>query len=590
MLPAKEPQTRHVHLLDDVVIDQIAAGEVVERPSSVVKELVENAIDAGATAISVAIDNGGKSRLEVGDDGCGMSEADAQLALKRHATSKISSAEDLTKVSTFGFRGEALASIASVSSLRLRTRTSTAARGMQFNVRGGEVVSTAEADCVVGTSVSVEQLFFNVPARRKFLKSDRAEARRIKELLIDVVLGHPEIALTFVSDGKLIFRLKPQAGLLERAKELSLAGKKPLQLEATKRTPKGEIRVEGVLAPPVESAGTSGLLSVLVNRRPVKDRALAAAVRQGFGPYLKSNQYPKGVVALSLPPSEVDVNVHPQKTEVRFREPGELFRAVFGAVRECLSSHQFSIPNLNYQGPRVESKRGGPADTQRPVQFGARPNREAVHIRAIEPEREMSHAEVRSNDRLRYLGQILHCYLLFEGEESLQLLDMHAAHERVMFFRIKTEVLSGKPKSQQLLVPERIQLEFASQQELERTAAALNTVGYDAQLFGEDELVIRAVPALLAHVAPLQIVRDLLEAPEWSEWSAKFDKAIDEVVARIACHKSIRSGRELKREEVYQLLEDLERAESSAYCPHGRPVLVTLDRAQLEELFGRIQK
>ncbi len=571
-----------VRVLSDMVVNQIAAGEVVERPASVVKELVENAIDAGATDIAININQGGRSRIEVMDDGTGMTEEDAILALERFGTSKVSSLEDLESIGTLGFRGEALPSIAAVSKFTLRTAPFDREDGLgtELVVDGGKLHSVTSMPLPRGTRVQVDRLFFNVPARRGFLRSEKTEQALIRTVLIDFAASYPAIAFRFVADGREIFSFLPLPTWSDRLRQLKLSAGEGAPFEQHRETPFGRASIACALSSPHEAISGGARLRLIVNGRAVRDNLLLKAVRDAFGLMLKPGKYPTGIILLTLPPEEVDVNVHPQKTEVRFRSPQEIFRFVSGAVREALAATkplaaQGSSPAMAF----IHQPRYTATDVEfRPAQTTA----------VIE---EMPHplppAPVQLST-MRFVGQIFGCYLVMEGENEFAMVDMHAAHERISYFELKTQLSTGVLRKQLLLIPEVVNLPMALGEDFLSNIEQLSRLGIELEALGDDQVIVRSLPALLGAVSSKQLFAEISALDlDWGEWGNVIEERLASVIARLACHGSVRSGRELKAAEVYHLLERLEQVELSAFCPHGRPIAWKLSSTELAQMFDR---
>lgn len=628
----QSPPPPRVRILEDTVVNQIAAGEVVERPASVVKELVENALDAQATEISVVLSNGGRSSIEIIDNGRGMSREDALLAIERFGTSKIRSVGDLEEISSLGFRGEALPSIASVSKFRLQTKSS-GASGVDISIRGGRLHDVLERDLPQGTRVEVKSLFFNVPARKKFLRTAATEIGHIRNLLADFAAAYPEHRFTLVSDGQELQCYPPSQSFAERVRELRVVQGKAIEVQHSELLPDSQsIHVRGVLSQAIEAVSSSARIRLLVNGRSVRDRLLLRAVREGYGSFLKPGKYPAGVLQISLPASTVDVNVHPQKTEVRFRDPQQVFSAISRAIAEAISSHSLL--------PRAEApRRAFQAETSPQVQLNApfrKPSAEpefivhapqelgesqkssfsephsdlistpqtpphsqpslqaasALYSQAAPAEESGKHSASQEQDSLetaRYLGQVMNLYLLFEASEELLILDMHAAHERVMFYKLKQQFLQGAILRQGLLVPETLELSEGEAERFDSVFDSLQKLGFESEVFGENTIIVRSVPAILGTVSASRLLREVLSLPEWADAKLPLERAIDACLARLACHRSVRSGQQLSAEEAYSLVDALKEAESASFCPHGRPVLLRYSESQLEALFGRSQ-
>lgn len=593
-----------VKILDDIVVNQIAAGEVVERPASVVKELVENSIDAGASEIHIVIANGGRSSIEVIDNGCGMTKSDALLAIERFGTSKIKDIEDIQKIATLGFRGEAMPSIASVSRFSLNSYAAgeKATKGVEIQIEGGVIREVIEKDSAPGTKVQVKNLFFNVPARRRFLRSEKTEAGLIKALIADLALSFPNLRFRLVSDGKEVSNFSKAANFFERARQLKLFSGDPVVVEEKREIEEGEIGVKAFLSTPAEAVSSALRLRLIVNGRSVRDKLLLRAVRDSYGTFLKPGKYPVGVLKLEVPPSEVDVNVHPQKSEVRFRTSDLIYSTIFYSIKKSLSetrSLETSFEKLGAGSVIGLGQRTQSADSD----FGSRWQmrgsqsagnffngfREAASEQIVFEGNAVPKPQEQTArlSQMRYLGQILHCYLLLEGPEMLCLVDMHAAHERVTFYNLKKQFVEKKVASQNLLIPELVNLPSDRIAQFEEFQAILSELGIDAELFSDDQVAVRALPAALGGVSAESIFSELCALPAWSNWKEALEVKIDRIISRLACHGSVRSGRDLKPEEVYRLLENLEQAEASAFCPHGRPIVRKFSAYELECMFER---
>lgn len=466
-----------VRLLDDTLVDQIAAGEVIERPANLVKELLENAVDAGATAITVAVEDGGRSQVRVADDGIGMSEQDARLAIERHATSKIGSFEDLLKVRTLGFRGEALPAIGSVSRMTITTRPRAAQEGTRVQVEGGTLRSVSPAGCPPGTSVEVADLFYNVPARRKFLRARQTETSRIFEICQRVALAHPELRLTVTSDGRTARRYLPARDLAERAQQVF--GELPLERIHAERD---GVCLEAALAPIEAARPGARQLVLLVNGRPVLDRGLARAIAFAYGERLPPGQYPRGVVSITLAPEEVDVNAHPQKTEVRFRQPSQFL----DRITRMLGA---KLPLTNVGDRYWEARLGGVGveEATAPSELPTLAETEARYDRPSAP-------------GLRLIAEVRDELLVCESEDALLVIDRARADATRLYEQLRTAAESGRVEHQNLLFPDRVQLSELQEKVLGTEAGALRAIGFDWSDLGSGTYVVRAVPAALAEV------------------------------------------------------------------------------------------
>lgn len=604
-----------IHRLTDELANQIAAGEVVERPASVVKELVENALDAGASRVVVDVEQGGTSLVRVSDDGEGMAPDDALLCLERHATSKIARFTDLSDLGTFGFRGEALPSIASVSRLTLRTRPRDASEGVEIVVEGGAQPDVRPSGGAAGTTIEVRDLFFNVPARRKFLKATATESAHVGDVLLGMALARYDVTFVLTRDGRTVREYLRASSRADRARAVMSNDGPSLILCRAER---GPMHIEAMLGPPERArAGATGL-SVLVNGRPVRDRQLVRAVAQAYGSVLESGRYPLGVVWLDVPPEVVDVNVHPQKAEVRFSDARGIFDALTRELHGGLS-HAFGLPVLgpHPQAPVVRMPAapsrafGAPmldasaavaraAETQAAAAalfpegnlFGAiaggaaadearepAPGDGPPHAPGLFPERGAYAA-------LRYVGQVRGTFLICEGHDGLYVLDQHAAAERVTFDRLRVAYAARGVAMQRLLVPEVVELSPSEVSMLEENADELSRLGVEVRAVGDSAVAVHGVPDLLVRAEPTRLVRDLVA--EVSRTAGRpFRGAVDLVLATMACHGSVRAGDAISSEEVTALLRALDTVDFAGHCPHGRPLVMRMSFGELERRVGR---
>lgn len=571
-----------IRVLPPELASQIAAGEVVERPASVVKELVENAIDAGATRVVVAIERGGIDLVRVTDDGEGMDREDAALAIERHATSKLARFEDLSTLGTFGFRGEALPSVASVAKVSVVTRRAGAPEGTEVRTENGAAV-TRPAGCAPGTTVEVRELFYNVPARLKFLKSSPTESAHVSEVVLWAALSRPEIALFLHRDGKLVREYLRATSRAERA--TGALGEARLEPVTATR---GALRLEAYLAPPERARSGAVALHLFVNGRPVRDRALARAVAHAYGSVLEPGRYPVGVVYIDLPPDQIDVNVHPQKAEVRFTDARALYEGVTRDLYAGLAK-AFNVPAL---GPTSHPWQLGLAARQPPQNGFFGPDR--VEAAGAAPPAEAWTAEPQGSllgprgfyGSLRLVGMAHATYLLCEGPDGLYVIDQHAADERVGFDRLRRALTSGTVAVQRLLVPETVTLSAAEVAMLAEHEDEIGGLGVELRSAGPSAVAVHGVPKVLARARPDRIVRDLLA--ELSKAGERaFGGAKDLVLATMACHAAVRAGDVLSREQAEALLASLDGVDFSGHCPHGRPVVTRLSFDELERRVGR---
>jgi DNA mismatch repair protein MutL len=599
-----------IHRLPLHLANQIAAGEVVERPASVVKELVENALDASATRIAVAIELGGKKMIRVEDDGDGMEPEDAQLAVERHATSKIARPEDLGAIRTLGFRGEALPSIASVSHFVLRTRARGAASGTEIRINGGQAEAARDAGTREGTSIEVADLFFNLPARRKFLKSDVAEATQISRLLTQLALGYPEVGWVLTSGGRTLLECPPAQGPGERF--FQLFGDRPDLIEFRKDA--AGIRIHGYVAALGDHGPVRGPQNVFVNRRIVKDRTIAHAIGDAYSIATIKERSPEVHLFIELPPDRVDVNVHPTKAEVRFLEQSLVHEVLRRGLGDALGRgpapelaltpvetrpgepRPMTIPGV-LAGATVGSRWSiDPYPIDRPIPHASR-NVEAATA-AAEPAQEERLARSATEqaapdveDTIRPmipLGQFRDTYIVAIDDEGIAIIDQHVAHERVLFEQVMETLTSGRLESQRLLAPIVIDLLPAQMQALVQHAAVLERFGLDVEEFGGSSIRLCAVPALLDPSECEAAVRSLAEDLEGTSPAARVEEALRRIAATMACHAAVKANYPLTQEKMRYILAELRRTAYSSVCPHGRPVVLRITRREVEKNFQRI--
>ena len=569
-----------IRVLPGDVVDRIAAGEVVERPASVAKELVENALDAGATEVSVEFASGGVERLEVADDGSGMSGDEALLALERHATSKIESEADLSDVGTFGFRGEALPSIASVSRMTLLTRARGTPSGTRIAIEGGRIVERAPAGVPEGTRVRIEDLFFNTPARLKFLKTERTETARLLEVVRHLALTHPSVSFSALRDGVEVFSYPAARDEGERAAQVMHR----IALDGFVGGA-GSVTVRGYLAGPASArAGTGGLV-LLVNGRPVTDRSLAGAIAAAHEGILPAGRYPQGVVHIELPRGSVDVNVHPQKRELRFADP----RAVTGALYRAVSGWARSAPWQGSGRPAAVSvDRGAPPCDRAPAPAG--PGRGVGHASPASGSMPLdlprvADARGETFSCLEVVGQVMGTFIVCEAGDRLVIVDQHAAAERVTFERLRAEWRRGSVASQLLLAPLRLEVDPARAALVEENDGLLRAFGIGADLSGPELVTVREVPVLLSGVDPGRLIEAVLDELQSSR--GRLEALAEHVLSTMACHGSVRGGDALDDEASRALLRALDDVDWAHHCPHGRPVSFEIPRSELERRLGR---
>jgi DNA mismatch repair protein MutL len=590
--------------------NQIAAGEVIERPASLVKELVENALDAGATRIAVAIDYGGKRLVRVEDDGEGMTAEDARLAIERHATSKIRRAEDLAAIATLGFRGEALPSIASVSRFTLRTRARGEAAGTEVRVNAGVVAAVTEAGVPEGTRIDVEELFYNLPARRKFLKSDQAESAHVSRTVTQLALAAPAVGFTLISSGRRLLDVPPVRNLEERLYQLY---GEATDLVAVQRDTAG-IRIRGFVAGLAETGPRRGPQNVFINGRVVRDRTISHAITDAYSVASIKERSPEVHLFIEMPLDAVDVNVHPTKAEVRFREQSLVHEVVRRALADALGRGpapplvlqtpsaapqlpgQATLPAFWGGGPVLPNRwiDGAPGSGLRPPGPAGGPYGRGVAAPAQGAVQEPgasgpeSGAPTPSMRPLIPLGQFRDTFIIAMDDEAIAIIDQHVAHERVLFERTMERLTRGRLDSQRLLEPLLVELPPDARQSLVTRQAALDRLGFEIEEFGGDAVRVCAVPALLDREEAEAAVRALAQDLEGLDRGAAVEDALKRIAATMACHAAVKANYPLSREKMVHILDELRATAYSTICPHGRPVMLRITRREIEKNFQRI--
>jgi DNA mismatch repair protein MutL len=577
------------------LVNRIAAGEVVERPASVVKELIENAIDAEATRIDVVANGGGLGLIRVTDDGSGMDRDDLALAVERHATSKLQD-DDLSAILTLGFRGEALPSIGAVARLTIMSRVRGADKAYEIAVDGGRKAPIKPAAIGGGTRIEVRDLFYATPARLKFMKSERAESGAIADIVKRLALAKPEIAFSLVNSDRTVLRLEPcPPGLLDHG--LPRLGRILGEDFVTDALPvcaaRGNIAVEGFAGLATLHRPNSLGQYLVVNGRPVRDKLLAGAVRASYGDLVPNGRHPMLALFLTLPPDEVDVNVHPAKTELRFRDAQAVRALIVTALHEALGSAQHrATASLSQEAlARMARPSSGFASHPSPRAFGFAERTQAP-LAPIATPSAPTQAHADDSDTTAYpLGaaraQVHDTFIIAETETSLVIVDQHAAHERLVYERLKKAFANGGLSRQMLLIPEVVELDAKAADRLAGAAVELERLGLVVEAFGPSAVIVREVPALLGQRNIQGLLRDLADELAEGEGSLVVSERLDHVLSTMACHGSVRAGRRLNAEEMNALLRDMEETPFSGQCNHGRPTYVELKLADIEKLFQR---
>lgn len=604
-----------IKVLEGNLVNMIAAGEIVERPASVVKELIENSLDAGAESITVEIVKGGRRRIVVVDDGVSMGREDAERSLERHATSKISSREDLESIHTLGFRGEALPSIASVSRFSLFARERDSDQGTEVAVEGGKKKYVRSAGVPPGTRIVVEDLFYSVPARRKFLKTDKTEYYHVLDVVNRSALSRPDVRFSFNSDGREVVNTLPSS-LRERVGDI--LGRKIAERMAEVAYDEGDRGVEGgiglvgLAGSPDDTRSSQSNIYLYVNDRFVKDRVMISAVIQAYRGLIFKDKHPIVVIFLQLPYSEVDVNVHPAKTQVRFRDSGKIHQIVKVAVRDALIKGGAEMMTGGAVAPDIEKGRqidspfrrgfdiegsGIVRDVGRiyynEVRASRIEDRMGPTILDSEPFSELKTAPISGELFARWggmtlLGQVRDTYIVFENEEGLLVIDQHAAHERVVYEWLKAGLKEKNIPMQQLLFPLKIELSTKDYEIVISNIERINELGLEISDFGKGTIVVSSIPSILGEGDIEGMVFEIAKGLKEGGKSAGMVEAVERLLLTMSCHGAIRAGRRLETQEIRALLDAMERTPNSNRCPHGRPSIITIPITELERRFKRL--
>ncbi len=578
-----------IRKLSENTINRIAAGEVIERPASVVKELVENALDAGATAIDITLSGGGRNLIRVADDGCGMSADELDLAVERHATSKLAE-DDLVNIRTLGFRGEALPSIGSVCRLKILSRPRGGGEAHEIRVEGGRKQPVRPASHPAGTQIEATDLFYAVPARLKFLKSERAETAQAADVIRRLSLAHPQVRFTLMSDGAELVSLRA-SDLPDRIR--ALMGDEFSSNSIGLRAHRDGVHLTGQIGLPTYSRAQANQQFVYVNGRPVRDKVIAGALRGAYADFMMRGRHPAVALFITIEPGEVDVNVHPAKTEVRFRDAGLVRGLIVGSIRQALAgAGQRGPANVSagtmaafrpepraYAASFAPPPRPGFAEVQAAFEAFAPPS---GAVASEPPAPEMLDAPLGAART-----QVHENYIISQTREGVVIVDQHAAHERLVYERMKAQRAAEGVARQPLLVPEIIDMDAATAARLLDHAEELEAAGLVIDGFGPASIAVREVPALIAGSNIARLIKDLGDDIAALDSSSGVQERVDHVLATMACHGSVRSGRRLKPEEMNALLREMEATPHSGQCNHGRPTWVELKLSDIERLFGR---
>ena len=629
-----------IRVLPETLANQIAAGEVVSRPSAVVKELVENCLDAGASKISLEVEGGGKRLIRVSDDGSGMSRDNALLSLERYATSKIFKKEDLFSISTMGFRGEAVPSIASVSRFSLVTRDRESDTGTRIEVSGGKILNVYDAGAPAGTMVQVKDLFFNTPARRKFLKTNNTEMSHIADTFSGIALGNPGTGFSIFRDNKRLKQFAASDALYERA--VNVLGKEAAGRLVEVDRQDGFIRVSGFVSDPSHTRSSSRMLWLFANRRLISDRRLSSAVFSGYRGRIMKGRFPLAVLFVDLPSGKIDVNVHPSKLEVRFFDGNLVYRAVENAVRDALDRDAKRSVSSSY-AHSVKSNRQSQPDQPEPGRADFHSGRQSAAfertVEAVEqplprfetPGGERKYKSTPDSSKIReksaasenaeplpehsgplenqgagetreqtkpletgetgytVKGQVMNTYILAESRQGLVIVDQHAAHERIVYEDLKRRHERSEGQAQYLAVPETVDLKFAEADLLSTLLQDLERLGLMVEPFGGTTFIIKSLPAVVDQQDPAGFLLEILDnLSEKSGGSGLKENFLDELLILTACHSAIRAGRPLLEQEMNRLVQDLVRCSNPLTCPHGRPAILKWTPSEMEKMFKRI--
>jgi len=597
-----------IRILSDNVVSKIAAGEIVERPSSVVKELVENSIDAGSSSIRITLESGGKKLIEISDDGHGMKRDEALLSLERHATSKIKDINDLFSVNSLGFRGEAIPSIASVSRFQITTRVNQDMIGTMISVEGGKIRKVEETGCPAGTTIRVKNLFYNTPVRLKFMRTIETELSNVLDIVQREAMSRPEIGFEVASGEKTLINLPKREKLIDRLYDIF----PKTQLEKIYAEAEG-ITISGFMSSPLDTRSTTHKLFTYINKRAVRDKFLTRIVIDAYGKMLEKRKFPQGAIFLNIPTPEVDVNVHPTKNEVRFRNQRLIAELIRSAIHKMLQD-----------APWIKSYQGRAGNTETGTRYSDLENtnskerafsEENINIQRpssgsamqIEdrtaPARHIGHEFRLSDDKdreetifekgglyssLKIIGQIKELYIVCASQNGIVLVDQHAAHERINYEKLKRAYLEKKGlEVQELLVPQVVELPPYESSLIKRHTGDFEALGIRIEDFGDNSFLVRSVPALLKNADCSSLVKDVISEIAGGGREESISDKIDLVIATMACHSSIRAKFELSLEEMRALLKELDRMEFPHACPHGRPVAQELSYYEIERMFKR---
>lgn len=615
-----------IKALDDTTINKIAAGEIIERPASVVKELVENSIDAGATSITIEIKGYGKNYIRVTDNGTGIESDDLELAFMRHTTSKINKIEDLEKIKSLGFRGEALASISAVSQVKVITKTANNLIGNQIILHGGKVIDKEEVGCPKGTTIIVTNLFYNTPVRAKFLKSESKETLKINDTIYKLTLSNPNISFKYIKDNKVIFKTRGNGN--EEDVIYNLFGRNFLNSLTKINYKNGNFLIKGFISEPSFTRGNRAHQYFFVNNRYIKSNLLSKTIESAYGTLLPSNRFPVIILYLFIPPYEIDVNIHPTKTEVRFRNEKEICDTIYDAVKNFLKKEDI-IPNMNITNKnndyemqinfidKLNTKNNSDKSSSNflvekddKINYeklvnneikkdfnisdnkGIYENKQIINNPLIKEDKEDSveNKQEFSINNIQIIGTLFSTYILAEDKLNavLYIIDQHAAHERIMFEKLKKQFKNQIIISQQMLVPEIINLTFNEYKKVELNLEIFNKLGFTIEPFGKNSVVLRSVPVVFNKPNAKELFLDILDNLENfdNKLESNYDLRLEKIM-KLACTSSIKAGDKIDELEISNLIKELLKTENPYTCPHGRPTIIKLTQFELEKKFKR---
>ena len=590
-----------IYMLDETTINKIAAGEVIERPASIVKELAENSIDAGATAVSIEIQEGGKTYINVSDNGCGILKEDAEQVFFRHATSKIKSSEDIQGIHTLGFRGEAMASIAAVSEVELSTKSEEDNSGSHVIIKGGKLVENASLGYPTGTSVTVRNLFFNTPARLKFLKSDISEQGAIVGIVEKLALTNTGISVKLTVNNKVVLHTPGNGDLLSVI--LCIYGKNISKAMLPLKYSNDILCIEGYIGKPEIAKGNSTYMTFSINKRYIKSRTLNEAMKQAYRTLLMNNRYPFGAINIDIKSDMIDVNVHPTKQEIKFSDERAIFNTLYVAVKNCLNNNKLIFESFEDKTEVFET----PTSVYHNAHSSSVPifEREADnythkdHYDQLSFEREDKTPRINSSSQqfkkedlnanaleINIIGQLFGTYILGQNEDTFFLIDQHAAHERIMFEHIKEKYNTKDISMQELLLPIVIELSPAEKVLYNDNSQIFNNLGFEIEWFGENTLAIRAIPILMGEPCTGEFFSNILDSLK--ESTGSYASPIEKIIISMACKNAVKAGDSITSEEIRELIERLMNTSQPYTCPHGRPTIITMSKYELEKKFKRI--